>query len=180
MIALPILCSFLYLLFLIVVDSRRDRFSNRTLHRIGFLLHTSQRFHVSAYLSSLFLLTISFNILVRESGSRFLIEAFPLPTQTLIWSIMILLVLLHNFGRFRWTTTETENRQALLRVLEETVEKASNPAAGIDHVIGYVTRHQNRFPPDILEEFLAYLSLRDDTIGKEARKRHEDIQISDS
>ncbi len=168
--------AILFFLLLAVVDRDRTRFSNRVLLRIRGLVHSSQRTHFALYFTGLVFIAVALNLFVNESGDRFLEDAFTWPNQVFIWLNMTALVALYSLDRFRWKRTEEEELDAQLRVLEETVEKAPTPAEGIDHILEYTAQHRDEFPTDIHERFLAYISQREDAIGKEARERYKTFQ----
>ncbi len=175
-----LVAAVLFLLLLAVADRNKARFTNRVLLRVREFLHSSRKTYFALYFTSLVFIAISFNLFVGESGDRFLQEAFTWPIQLFIWLNMTALVVLYSLGRFRRKMTEEERFDALLRVFEETVERAPTPAEGIDHVLEYITEYRDEFPHefprDIPGRFLAYLSKRDDAIGREARERCKTIQ----
>jgi hypothetical protein len=164
------------LMIVLTIDRAGGRVHESHIREAWSSLHTSPKAHVIAYIGCLLCIAISANVLIQESESVFLIEAFSLSTQTLIVLGMFGVVLLFNVTRFRWSKTADYDILALNRALEETVDRAPSPIEGIDHVVSYVESHKKEWEPGTVESFLEYLAMRNDEAGAEARRRLEQIR----
>ncbi|MGV9169817.1 MAG: hypothetical protein ACOC38_07760 [Promethearchaeia archaeon] len=169
--------SFIFCVFIIFVDRKWEKIGNTTLSDMGRTLHISWRAHFAVYGICVLSVGTSLAVFIFESGNPFLKEAFPIFNQLLIWGCLLVLVGVENLRRFKWQKEGEDSRRALYEALEDTVENAPSPVEGINHVINYVQERPSEFNSKTVEEFLSYLSQREDEIGELATQYLRNRQI---